>query len=105
MGGLPSSNLKQAQLGSYWGSVRVPLLRSMGLVFTALLSIHKLYSRALLSSARARLLGQVNKGTHGFSNGESLSIAHTESEYEIHCISFRKHTRREEKILFEGIKN
>jgi uncharacterized protein len=43
--------------------------------------------------------------TLGFLYGESVSLAHTETEYEIHCISFRKTTRREEKILFEGIKN
>ena len=36
----------------------------MGLVFTALLGFHKLYSRALLSSARARLLGNINRGAH-----------------------------------------
>ncbi len=37
---------------------------SMGLVFTALLRFHRLYSRALLFSARARLLGQIHRGTH-----------------------------------------
>ena len=54
----------------FFGSAVVPPRRSsgsrshMGPVFTALLGFHKLYSRALLWSARARLLGQVNKGTH-----------------------------------------
>jgi Trk-type K+ transport system membrane component len=54
----------------FFGSAVVPPRSSsgarggMGLVFTALLGFHKLYSRALLSSARSRLLGQVNKSTH-----------------------------------------
>jgi hypothetical protein len=38
--------------------------RRMGLVFAALLGFHKLYSRALLLSARSRLLHQVAKGAH-----------------------------------------
>jgi hypothetical protein len=35
--------------------------RSMGLLFTALLGFHKLYSRALLRSARARLARQIQE--------------------------------------------
>jgi Trk-type K+ transport system membrane component len=48
-----------------FGSAVVPLRSSrgapagMGLVFTALLGFHKLYSRALLLSARARLSAQI----------------------------------------------
>ena len=47
----------------FFGSAVVPSRRdgsgrgSMGLVFTALLGFHKLYSRALLASARRRLAG------------------------------------------------
>jgi hypothetical protein len=37
---------------------------NMGLLFTALLGFHRMYSRALLTSSRTRLLGQVNKATY-----------------------------------------
>jgi hypothetical protein len=53
----------------YFGSALVPprsssgARASMGLVFTALLGFHKLYSRALLWSARARLSSQA-MGSH-----------------------------------------
>jgi Trk-type K+ transport system membrane component len=49
----------------FFGSAVVPLRSSpsapagMGFVFTALLGFHKLYSRALLLSARARLSAQI----------------------------------------------
>jgi Trk-type K+ transport system membrane component len=60
-GALPSTQL-------FFGSAVVPqryspsTRSSMGFVFTALLGFHKLYSRALLLSARARLSSQI-KGT------------------------------------------
>jgi len=59
----------------FFGSAVVPRRASsgargsMGFVFTALLGFHKLYSRALLSCARARLLSQVTTGTHAHRNG------------------------------------
>ncbi len=49
----------------YFGSAAVPAMdrktgqARMGFAFGALLGFHRLYSRALLSSARARLLSQV----------------------------------------------
>lgn len=43
--------------------------------------------------------------TLGLLAGFPVSIVHTESAYEIHIISFRKATRREEKILFAAIQN
>ena len=43
--------------------------------------------------------------TLGFLSGVVVSLVHTESEYEIHCISFRKATKREQKILLESIEN
>ena len=53
----------------YFGSAVVPprspsgAARGMGPIFTAVLGFHKLYSRALLWSAQARLASQ-SKGTH-----------------------------------------
>lgn len=38
--------------------------------------------------------------TFGFLAGIVVSIAHTETEHEIHVISFRKATKRETKIFF-----
>jgi uncharacterized protein len=43
--------------------------------------------------------------TLGFLSGVVVSLVHTESEYEIHCISFRSASRREQKILLESLKN
>ena len=37
--------------------------------------------------------------------GTPVSIVHTENEIRIRVISFRKATRREEKLLYDGIKN
>lgn len=54
----------------YSGSAVVPprsssgVRGSMGLVFTTLLGFHRLYSRALLLSARARLSRQVKEAAH-----------------------------------------
>ncbi len=64
------SNAGSSRTQLFFGSAVVPPRPSsggrgsMGPVFTALLGFHKLYSRALLASARARLAGKVNKGTH-----------------------------------------
>ncbi len=41
--------------------------------------------------------------TLGLLAGLSVSIAHTETEHEIHIISFRKTTGREAQILFGNI--
>jgi uncharacterized DUF497 family protein len=43
--------------------------------------------------------------TLGLLAGVPVSIVHTENTYEIHIISFRKATRREEKIFFDSLKN
>lgn len=43
--------------------------------------------------------------TLGFLAGISVSIVHTETEHEIHIISFRKATKREEQILFQSIQD
>ncbi len=43
--------------------------------------------------------------TLGFLGGITVSIVHTESESEIHVISFRKATRNEEIILFESLQD
>ena len=43
--------------------------------------------------------------TLGFLGGVTVSIVHTETESEIRVISFRKATRNEEIILFEGLQN
>jgi hypothetical protein len=54
----------------HFGSAVVPPRSSsgargnMGLVFTALLGFHKLYSRTLLMSARARLYRQIQRAAH-----------------------------------------
>lgn len=54
----------------YFGSAVVPprsssgTRASMGFVFTALLGFHRLYSRALLFSARTRLMRQAHRGPH-----------------------------------------
>jgi hypothetical protein len=67
----PSASAEANRTCLYFGSAVVPPRSSsvtggsMGFVFTALLGFHKFYSRALLSSARTRLLSQVSKGTHG----------------------------------------
>jgi len=50
----------------FFGSAVVPRPSSsgrgnMGPLFTALLGFHRMYSRALLSSARARLLDQISR--------------------------------------------
>ena len=63
----PSTLPARTQL--FFGSAVVPqrypsgARGSMGLVFTALLGFHKLYSRALLWSAGARLSSQT-RGSH-----------------------------------------
>ena len=41
--------------------------------------------------------------TLGFLDGNVVSLVHTETEYEIHCISFRYATKREEAIFFKSI--
>jgi len=43
--------------------------------------------------------------TLGFLSGVAVSIVHTETEDEIHIISFRKATTNEEVILFKGLEN
>ena len=43
--------------------------------------------------------------TLGFLAGTAVSIIHTETSHEIHIISFRKATRREEEILFRSIQD
>lgn len=43
--------------------------------------------------------------TLGFLAGVVVSLVHTESEDEIHIISFRKATINEEIILFESLEN
>jgi uncharacterized DUF497 family protein len=43
--------------------------------------------------------------TLGLLAGIPVSIAHTENEYEIRIISFRKATYRETQIYFDEIKN
>ena len=43
--------------------------------------------------------------TLGLLSGVVVSLVHTESEYEIHCISFRKATKREQRILLESLKD
>ena len=41
--------------------------------------------------------------TLGFLKGMPVSIVHTETETQIHLISFRKATRREERLLYESV--
>jgi uncharacterized protein len=43
--------------------------------------------------------------TLGMLFNEVVSLVHTETENEIHCISFRFATKNEEGIYFESIKN
>ena len=43
--------------------------------------------------------------TLGLLAGVPVSLVHTESEYEIRVISFRKATRREAQIYFSEIQN
>lgn len=43
--------------------------------------------------------------TLGFLQGMVVSIVHTESEAEIHVISFRRATTHEERILFQRLEN
>jgi uncharacterized protein len=43
--------------------------------------------------------------TLGLLAGFIVSVVHTESEYEIRVISFRKATKRESQIYFDEIKN
>ena len=43
--------------------------------------------------------------TLGFLGGVSVSIVHTETEARIHIISFRRATKHEEAILFEGLQD
>jgi len=43
--------------------------------------------------------------TLGFLSDVALSIVHTETPAQIHLISMRKVTKREEIILFESIKD
>jgi uncharacterized DUF497 family protein len=43
--------------------------------------------------------------TLGFLNGVAVSIVHTETEHEIHVISFRKATKREAIILFKSLED
>jgi len=43
--------------------------------------------------------------TLGLLGGYPVSIVHTENAYEIHIISFRKATSREEKIFFASVQD
>jgi uncharacterized DUF497 family protein len=43
--------------------------------------------------------------TLGLLAGVPVSIAHTETKYEIRVISFRKATKREANVFFDGIEN
>lgn len=43
--------------------------------------------------------------TLGFLAGMAVSIIHTETEHEIHIISFRKATKREAEILFDRVQH
>lgn len=43
--------------------------------------------------------------TLGLLAGVPVSVVHTESEYEIRIISFRKATKRESQIYFDAIQN
>jgi uncharacterized DUF497 family protein len=43
--------------------------------------------------------------TLGLLAGIPVSVVHTESEYEIRIISFRKATKRESQIYFDAIQN
>lgn len=43
--------------------------------------------------------------TLGLLAGITVSAVHTENEYEIRIISFRKATKRESKIYFDAIQN
>jgi uncharacterized protein len=43
--------------------------------------------------------------TLGFLAGIAVSLVHTETQHEIHIISFRKATAREEEILFRSIQD
>jgi uncharacterized protein len=43
--------------------------------------------------------------TLGLLAGFTVSVVHTESEYEIRIISFRKATKRESQIYFDAIQN
>ncbi len=43
--------------------------------------------------------------TLGLLAGMPVSVVHTESEYEIRIISFRKATKRESQIYFDAIQN
>jgi uncharacterized protein len=43
--------------------------------------------------------------TLGFLAGIAVSLVHTETRHEIHIISFRKATTREEEILFRSIQD
>jgi hypothetical protein len=65
----PGSSAAPGHTQLFFGSAVVPppttsgVRASMGLVFVALLGFHRLYSRALLSLARTRLLRQVTNRT------------------------------------------
>jgi len=43
--------------------------------------------------------------TLGLIAGIAVSVVHTENEYEIRIISFRKATKRESQIYFDAIQN
>ena len=43
--------------------------------------------------------------TLGFLHGAAVSIVHTETEDEIHVISFRRATKKEEIILFTSLED
>ena len=43
--------------------------------------------------------------TLGLLAGVPISIVHTETDHEIHLISFRKATKREAQVYFERIQN
>ncbi len=49
--------------------------------------------------------GEVRFVTLGLLAGTPVSIVHTETDYEIRIISFRKATKREAEIYFEAVSN
>ncbi len=51
------------------------------------------------------IYGEQRFVTLGLLAGVTVSVVHTENEYEIRVISFRKATKRESQIYYDEVKN
>jgi len=82
---------------------RTTNIRAHGLDFV---DAHRVFEGATYTFEDDRFAyGEQRFVTLGMLAGIVVSVVHTESDYEIRIISFRKATRREAQIYFDALQN